>query len=278
MALETPNIFVLDPRLKGTKTSEKGLVRATFNDSEGTQVVTPQMDTEGTSNCPIVLDDDPEEDTDMEDEDEADEPILNDDHPKEDKYAKDGEQPITNGDGSEDVDAEGSGEDIDAIGQERPITNDNSSKDVDAEDGDQANVPIPNDDGFKEAEHKEKRGDMVRTEWANVQELWTEEYQREVFYGFKRLWGFNEEMKRAHSQKHNNLRPGEARKFCSQWKEIKQGLLPVVHGFGQTLVRLQEVEAERQSGAISIGDGDKNDDDYVPRGRSGRSGRSDQKR
>jgi hypothetical protein len=87
------------------------LVRAT---SESTQVATPQIETQETSNCPIALDDDSEENTDMEDEDEADEPIPNDDQPKEDMNAGDGEKPITNGDSSENMNTEGSEEDMDA--------------------------------------------------------------------------------------------------------------------------------------------------------------------
>jgi hypothetical protein len=60
------------------------LVRATSEDVEINKVVRPQMDTEGTSNFPIVLNDDSEEDIDMEDKGEADEPIPNTDHPQED--------------------------------------------------------------------------------------------------------------------------------------------------------------------------------------------------
>lgn len=118
------------------------------------------------------------------------------------------EQPITNDNSSKDVDAEngdkadmpipnddGSKEGMDAEDREEPITSDhNPEEDMHPHVGSKSEAkrtqPPRHLDGMVDwtlAEHKGKREDMLRTEWANVQELWTEEYQRELFYGFERL-------------------------------------------------------------------------------------------
>jgi hypothetical protein len=211
-----------------------------------------------------------EEDMDTTDGNKADVPIPNDDRLEEDIDSEDGNDadgPIPNDDGSN--------VGMDAKEREEPITSDNDPEEESKSDARRAQPPQQLDGmvDWTSAEHKKRREDMLRMEWVNAQELWTKEYQCEAFYGFERLCVFGEKMERAYSQEHGNLRPGKAHKLCSQWKEIERGLLPVLRGFGQILVHLQELEAERQSGAISMGDGDKNDDDYVPRGRSGRSGR-----
>ncbi|KAF9730006.1 hypothetical protein PMIN01_11939 [Paraphaeosphaeria minitans] len=312
------------------------LARATSEDTEMTEVETPQMETGATEGCPIMLDDDSGEDTDTEDEDEAGKAIPSKNHPEEDIDAEDGQQPITNDDGSENMDTEGpvegtdadageqpiiyggSKEDMDTAGQEQPVSNDDDFEDMDAEgseeDVDNANEqhPISNDAGFEDmdaegseedmdtadqqqptttdngsegtdaegseeatdegvhpdaqskrnarrsqlsqhlddmvdwtsAAHKENIEDMFRMEWVTTQKLWAETTRICVV------------------EKHTN--------FCRRWEDIQQGLLPVLRRFGKALVRLQELEAERESGAITMGDGDENDDDYVPKGRSAR--------
>lgn len=104
--------------------------------------------------------------------------------------AEDGDKadmPIPNDDGSK--------EGIDAEDREEPITSDhNPEEDMHPNVGSKSDArrtqPPQPLDGMVDwtlAEHKEKREDMLRTEGTDVQELWTEEYQRELFYGFERL-------------------------------------------------------------------------------------------
>ncbi|KAL5379239.1 hypothetical protein PMIN02_011000 [Paraphaeosphaeria minitans] len=160
------------------------LARATSEDTEMTEVETPQMETGATEGCPIMLDDDSGEDTDTEDEDEAGKPIPSKNHPEEDIDAEDGQQPITNDDGSENMDTEGpvegtdadageqpiiyggSKEDMDTAGQEQPVSNDDDFEDMDAEgseeDVDNANEqhPISNDAGFEDMDAEGSEEDM----------------------------------------------------------------------------------------------------------------------
>ena len=118
---------------------------------------------------------------------------------------------------------------MDAEGGEESITSDSGLKgntypDVESNSDARRAQPPQRLDGIVDwtsAEYREKREDMLRIEWVNAQELWTEVYQSEVFFGFEQLWGFNERMKKAYNQDHGNLRPGKARKLCSEWKEIE---------------------------------------------------------
>lgn len=67
--------------------------------------------------------------------------------------------------------------------------------------------------------------------------------------------------------------------LCSLYKQFKGRLVQrpqakphkeILREFGLTLVQLQEAEAERLSIAITMGDGDRGDNDYVPGGRRSR--------
>jgi hypothetical protein len=92
--------------------------------------------------------------------------------------------------------------------------------------------------------------------------------------GFKRFQG---KMRRAykHVEELHQLHLKEGRELCSQWKAFEEEAIravstkeesELVRSFGRALVCLQEAEAENESLVVVMGDGDKNDDDYMPSG------------